>query len=103
VIYDATNAKLEWRLQFLQHFRSTEDLAEIQWMAWWVNTPLAICQQRNQKRDRIVPPIVIDAMAAHLQDFPPHPGEGFVAVHTLPMCADGSLDMAAVFRQIDRD
>jgi predicted kinase len=101
VIYDATNTKLEWRLQFLQHFRASENLANIPWMAWWIDTPLAICQQRNQKRDRNVPPDVIDAMATHLQDCPPHPREGFVTVRTVPRCPDGSFDIPAVFRQIN--
>lgn len=101
VIYDATNAKLEWRLQFLQHFKTTQVYAGVRWMAWWIDTPLAMCHQRNQQRSRQVPSGVIDAMATHLKIPSPHRREGFVAVHKVPLTASGSFDIPAVFRLID--
>lgn len=101
VIYDATNAKLEWRRQFLQHFQTVEDFLSVRWMAWWLDTPVSLCHQRNQQRDRHVPPAVIDAMATHLQSFPPQPGEGFVALHRVPLEVKGSFDIPALFRFIE--
>lgn len=77
VVYDATNAKLVWRKAFLEKF-STE---EIEWIAWYLKTPLETCKQRNQNRSRIVPDEVIKGMYRELINFPPHVAEGFAAVN----------------------
>ncbi|WP_413167972.1 AAA family ATPase [Capilliphycus salinus ALCB114379] len=79
VIYDATNTKRSWRMALLQQF-SRQDC---DWMAWYLKTPLSVCLQWNQKRDRHVPENIIAEMYQHLQDFPPIIAEGFAAVTTI--------------------
>ncbi len=89
IIYDATNAKRQWRMDLLIKLNSSltplsENRrgvgGEVQWMAWYLQTPKATCIAWNQKRDRIVPDIVIERMYKSLQDFPPVVAEGFAAV-----------------------
>lgn len=46
--------------------------------AVFFNTPVAVCQARNQGRDRVVPARVIDAMAKKL--VPPSLREGFARI-----------------------
>lgn len=89
IIYDATNAKRQWRMDLLIKLNSSltplSDFrrgvgGEVQWMAWYLQTPKETCIAWNQKRDRIVPDIVIERMYKSLQDFPPLVAEGFAAV-----------------------
>ncbi|BAY60059.1 hypothetical protein NIES22_01160 [Calothrix brevissima NIES-22] len=77
VIYDATNAKRMWRMVFLMKLKA---LTPAVWMAWYLQTPIAVCQLRNQQRDRQVPQVIIESMYKSLQDFPPIAAEGFAAV-----------------------
>ena len=79
IIYDATNVDIAWRSSFLDQV----DALNAEWIAWWINTPLAICQQRNQKRSRQVPNHVIENYAALLQETPPTVAEGFIAVREI--------------------
>ncbi|MEN9230545.1 MAG: WYL domain-containing protein [Thermostichus sp. DG02_5_bins_236] len=83
VIYDATNAHRSWRLDLLQK------LPAMNWVSWYLITPLDVCKQRNQKRPKPVPDSVIEAMARSLKAFPPVPAEGFLEVLTLDLA--GSL------------
>ena len=53
-IYDATNFKREYRLDFLGKVNKITGKS-LQWMAWQLDTPLEICQRRNQERARQVP------------------------------------------------
>ena len=80
IIYDATNAKRVWRMGLLQKLRQ---YAEVDWMGWYLKTPLETCLQWNQQRDRQVPESVIEQMSHWLKQFPPDDGEGFTALHTL--------------------
>ena len=76
VIYDATNIKPEWRSSFLDKV----DTSNSQWLAWWLQTPVEICQEWNLKRTRQVPPNVIEIYAKYLEQTPPTSEEGFIAV-----------------------
>lgn len=88
VIYDATNAKRVWRMDLLMKLNSSlaslsqhED--KVQWMAWYLQTPIATCKEWNQKRDRQVPDIIIENMHKSLQEFGPVAAEGFAVVKVI--------------------
>ena len=56
VIVDATHTQRPWRLAILQGF----DLPEpVQWIGWWLTTPLEQCLAWNRQRDRQVDEDVI--------------------------------------------
>jgi predicted kinase len=57
IIYDATNAKHEWRIDFLQKLQQDNN---VQWIGWYLTTSLEICQQWNKNRKRQVPDTVIE-------------------------------------------
>ena len=73
VIYDATNAKRRQRREFIQLARSCNYHPLI---AAWIETPLAVCLQRNAERSRQVPPAIIEKMHRQLTAAPPTPEEG---------------------------
>jgi predicted kinase len=77
VIYDATNAKRIWRLDLLEKLNVNIN-SPVLWMGWYLQTPLEICKQWNQQRNRQVPDHIIDEMHQSLLDFPPIAAEGFV-------------------------
>ena len=79
VIVDATHARRPWRLAITQALALP---APVEWIGWWLYTPLATCLQWNQTRKRLVPEPVIREMAAALADpaFGPSRAEGFAAV-----------------------
>jgi predicted kinase len=77
-IYDATNASQTWRVKFLQQ---TADLPNTRWIGWYLTTPIQLCKQRNQQRDRQVPDRVIDSMATDLKQQPPKTAEGMARLH----------------------
>lgn len=77
VIYDATNAKRDWRIALLRQLENEN----VQWVAWYLQTPLDTCKAWNQKRKRRVPDSVIESMYKSLEDFPPVLAEGFAAVN----------------------
>ena len=56
--------------------------APVEWIGWWLYTPLATCLQWNQTRKRLVPEPVIREMAAALADpvFGPSRSEGMAAL-----------------------
>ena len=82
VIYDATNAKRAWRLNWLEKVKAA--ISEEQaWMGWHLTTPLETCLEWNQERERRVPKPIIMEMANCLKTFPPDPAEGFVAVSNI--------------------
>lgn len=85
LIYDATNAKPEWRQSMLK--RVSDD--NVQWIAWHLQTPLALCLAWNQQRQRQVPEAVIEELFQALQDNPPQLSEGFIAVHSLVLTPMG--------------
>lgn len=73
-IYDATNAARRQRRQAIALARET---GFTQITGLWVDTPLALCMERNQRRDRRVPEEVIYKMHRRLQGAPPACDEGF--------------------------
>ncbi len=91
VIVDATHARRPWRLALTQALALP---APVEWIGWWLFTPLATCLEWNQKRQRLVPEPVIKELAAALAD--PHVGpsraEGFAAVVALVPTHHESLE-----------
>jgi len=79
VIVDATHARRPWRLAISQALALP---APVEWIGWWLSTPLATCLKWNQTRDRLVPEAVIREMDAALADpvFGPNRAEGFAAL-----------------------
>jgi predicted kinase len=86
VIYDATNFKHTHRIDLLQKLSK---FSNVSWVAWYLQTPLDKCKQRNRQRDRQVPEAVIETMAHGLATHPPSMEEGFVQVHF----TDGDLSL----------
>ncbi|WGV24280.1 WYL domain-containing protein [Halotia branconii] len=84
VIYDATNAKRVWRMDLLKKLNGVE----VQWMGWYLRTPIATCKLWNQKRDRQVPDIIIENMHKSLQEFPAVAAEGFAVVKAIDVTGD---------------
>ncbi len=80
VIYDATNAVRRNRRPVLDLARS---LGFSPIVALWLDLPLAVCQMRNQNRDRQVPDAVIEQMYRCLMGAPPEAAEGFDQIHRL--------------------
>jgi predicted kinase len=104
VIYDATNFKRTFRMDFLikaekQVKRDSVDFPV--WIAWYLKTPIETCIEWNQKRDRQVPPEIIEAMSKSLSNFPPLPGEGFAAVEEVDVTIL-ELNTAAKAAQIEK-
>lgn len=96
IIYDATNAKRPWRMQLIQKIKQ---LGDIDIIGLHLKTPLGICKQWNQQRDRQVPEFVIDDYFQALKQFPPIPAEGFTAVIDIPFKED-SLDLSKLDNQL---
>lgn len=98
VIYDATNAQRTWRLKFLKKAAvATEE--PLQWMAWYLKTPIEICKVWNQKRSRKVPTEILESMAQAIANFPPHIAEGFAKVVEVDL-SQNSLSLADLKREI---
>ena len=99
-IYDATNVKREYRLDFLGKVNKITGKS-LQWMAWQLDTPLEICQRRNQERARQVPPEVIDSMNASLTKFSEDSikAEGFFAFHKINL-ESNPLTLAQIQQKI---
>ena len=72
-IYDATNAVRRQRRKAIALARRC---GFTQVTGVWVNTPIEVCLERNQNRDRVVPPAVILKMNRSLQAAPPALPEG---------------------------
>jgi predicted kinase len=78
VIYDATNFKHTHRIDLLQKLSKFSNIA---WVAWYLQTPLEQCKERNRQRDRQVPEPIIETIAYSLATHPPSIEEGFAQVH----------------------
>ena len=79
VIVDATHARRPWRLAITQALALP---APVEWIGWWLFTPLATCLDWNRQRERLVPEPVIREMAAALADplFGPSRAEGLASI-----------------------
>lgn len=65
VILDGTHSQRPWRLAILQ---GLELPAPVQWIGWWLTTPLEQCLTWNRQRDRKVDEGVIRRQFAQLLD-----------------------------------
>lgn len=98
VIYDATNAKPEWRKAMLKLVSADN----VQWLGWYLQTPLELCKTWNRKRLRQVPEPVIEEFFQSLRNFPPQVSDGFVAVNTVRVIAQG-IEFEEIARQSCHD
>lgn len=81
VIYDATNVRRDWRMGMLMKIEEKlKEMSQVYWVAWHLQTPIDICKEWNQKRDRKVPDEVIESFDQSLKQFRPHKGEGFIQI-----------------------
>jgi predicted kinase len=86
IIYDATNCKRSFRMDFfikVNHQLAEWNLTPPNWIGWYLQTPLSVCMEWNQQRQRQVPTYIIEAMYKQLQRFPPINGEGFAAINKI--------------------
>jgi predicted kinase len=79
VILEASYTRRAFRLAITQ---ALELPVAVQWIGWWLDTPLQLCLQWNQRRSVPLPPAVIEKHCAQLlQSAPvPHRQEGFALV-----------------------
>ncbi|MBE9203637.1 WYL domain-containing protein [Synechocystis salina LEGE 06099] len=96
VIYDATNAKRPWRMELIQKIKQ---LGDIDIIGLHLKTPLEVCKQWNEQRERQVPDFVIEDYYQALKKFPPLPAEGFTAIFDIPF-KNGSLDLSKLDNQL---
>ncbi|NJO85798.1 MAG: AAA family ATPase [Synechococcaceae cyanobacterium RM1_1_27] len=104
VVYDATNAVRSRRLDLLRKLALITPAPSI-WIAWHLITPLQICQQWNQQRDRQVPDAILEQMSQSLMAEPPTSAEGWKAVLKVDMSQLSQLnrgvsDVAALIEQL---
>ena len=84
VLVDATHAQLRWRQRLMHRELVTP---RMQWIGWWLQTPLDQCLAWNRSRQRSVPEAVIRAMHIGLTSPPDRPdsSEGFTnLIHLNP-------------------
>jgi predicted kinase len=89
VIIDGTHARRPWRLHYTQALILT---VPVEWIGWWLTTPLPTCLDWAARRDRPVPEAVIRDYHAALghRQFDPCRPEGFAAIVTLnPAAGEG--------------
>lgn len=94
IIYDATNVKRAWRLNFLQKIAITLEKHST-WMGWHLTTPIETCKQWNQNRPRQVPDAIIDEFTQFLTIFPPDITEGFIGIQQINI-AELSLTLSEI-------
>jgi predicted kinase len=103
VIIDATHARRPWRLALTQALLLP---APVEWIGWWLYTPLPTCLEWNRSRERQVPEAVIQEMAAALADphFGPSRAEGFAALCAVVPTHHEELEplLAAELAALDR-
>ena len=91
VLVDATHAQRNWRQRFMRR-----NLGErpVQWIGWWLKTPLDQCLAWNRSRQRQVPEAVILEMHQRLTTPPdrPDPSEGFTGLIQLNPAGSGLGD-----------
>jgi predicted kinase len=90
VILDATHARRPWRLHYTQHLAYARP---VEWIGWWLTTPLPTCLEWASRRERPVPEAVIRAFHAAInhRQFGPCRAEGLAALVTLnPAAAEAA-------------
>ena len=100
VIIDATNARRPWRLLYTQQL---ELPAPVEWIGWWLTTPLPTCLAWAGRRQRPVPEAVIREFhaAIHNRQCGPCCAEGFAAIVTLNAAA-GESEPDALRTQLEK-
>ncbi len=97
VIYDATNTKRCYRMILLHQLKAMS--SKVQWMGWYLQTPLPICLQWNQQRQRQVPVEIIENMFYSLENSPPILAEGFIDICSLDL-SDPNFNVTSVITKI---
>jgi predicted kinase len=90
VIIDATHARRPWRLLYTQVLSFSRP---VEWIGWWLTTPLATCLEWALRRERPVPEAVIKQFHAAInhRQFGPGRPEGLAALVTLnPAAAEAT-------------
>jgi len=79
VIIDATHARRPWRLLYTQHLAYARP---VEWIGWWLTTPLPTCLEWALRRERPVPETVIREFHAAInhRQFGPSRSEGHAAL-----------------------
>ena len=98
VVIDATHARRPWRLLYTQQLNLPRP---VEWIGWWLKTPLEICKSWNQQRPVPVPEAVIEDYRSAIghRDFGPSRAEGFAAIVRLDPAA-GETSIEAIQQQL---
>jgi len=103
VLIDATHARRPWRLALTQRLELDRP---VEWIGWWMRTPLEVCLEWNQLRTRQVPELVVRQFAAALnhRDFQPDRSEGFAALvdYDPALGADPETALKAEIGRLDK-
>ena len=103
VLVDATHARRPWRLALTQRLELDRP---VEWIGWWMRTPLEVCLEWNQQRTRQVPELVVRQFAAALnhRDFQPDRSEGFAALvdYDPALGADPETALKAEIGRLDK-
>ena len=103
VLIDATHARRPWRLAFTQRLELDRP---VEWIGWWMRTPLEVCLEWNKRRARQVPELVVQQFAAALsaRDFPPQRGEGFAVLVDYDPASGGkpAEELSAEIARLDK-
>jgi predicted kinase len=93
VIVDGTHSRRAWRLALVQGLALPKP---VEWIGWWLQTPLELCQAWNQQRQRQADPQVVASHAKSLESrfFQPSRQEGFAAVVAFNPAAEPHLEAA---------
>ncbi len=100
VIIDATHARRPWRLLYTQVLALP---APVEWIGWWLTTPLPTCLEWASRRERPVPEAVIREFHAAInhRQFGPCRAEGLAALVTLNPAA-GEAEPAALQTRLQK-
>ncbi len=98
VIVDATHAYRPWRLAITQALPLPRP---VEWVGWWLTTPLDICKAWNATRRVIVPEPVIDRYHSALRHrhFAPSTDEGMACVLKLDFSALPMIGLREALQQ----
>ena len=100
VIYDATNVRRDWRMEMLMKIENKLQPIDVRvsWNAWYLQTPVDVCKEWNQKRDRQVPDRVIEEYSEILKQFPPQIEEGFRNIYKLSLSTFSIQEAASAIK-----
>lgn len=90
VIYDATNINKKNRLEFLRFIKGVE----CEKICVLVMLPYHMCLTRNMKRERIVPPHVLERMYRRFQ--PPNKNEGWDEFNIFVNCDSSDIESYSI-------